>query len=335
MPERYFSNKDMSRCGMHKGFTMRDDGSLQLTKGAPLGVYVSRIYDSGRKETQWDRVMLRISGHAMIHVHVWLFDESPKEQDNSLECQFNDVQINAQYHSHYRQMLLFGHGEGRFARFAVEILPEEEKADILFESYWLTFPKESFTRYLPAIYRDNPELERFLAVHQSIYLEMEQKIDGIAGNLDYEYCGFEELVMLAMWMGWGELAQLLEWRKAADREILRKLLRTGTSLISRKGTCGYYREIVRILLDRRAVVIEEPDNRKAVVLILGKPEKGREKLLGWMERNVPIGMDVEFIVMQKTAVLDSQYFLDFTSYLSKYESELMEGGVDIDSLRLL
>lgn len=361
MPGQCLSSKYMWKCGVQTGFLRGEDGELHLKHGEKRGIFISRIYDSGSRETEWDRLVLDINKNIPIQADVWLFDELQEgkltkpgtDRPGEPDMQLKLLRARAQYHSNYREMLLFGHGQGRYARLAVEIFAGEGYGDMIFRGYRMTFPKESFTRYLPSIYRNHDPLERFLAVQQSIYLELEQQIDSLARELDYEFCNSGHALMLARWLGWGGLTEWLGWDnrpgKAMDRNtaggnkkpdkeeetILRRLLAAGISLNSRKGTCGYYTELTSILTGRETLIIEEPENRKATVLVLGQPGDVGERGLEWMRRNVPIGVSMEFVVLHRTDRLDGQYFLDRTACLSKYESELTPGGVPIEKIRLM
>lgn len=329
MPTHCLSHKELLRCGWQKGFKAADGG---LAVGADMaGLFVSRIYDSGREGMEWNHLSFDIAGGAAMEVYVWLFDKAEELGEVSPENPgewFAKHKEKAQYRSNYRNMLLYGHGRGRYARLAVEIQPGGEK-EILFTAYDISFPKESFARYLPAIYQENPQLDRFLAVQQYIYLQKEKFVDTISQKLDYEFCSRNQAVRLAGWMGWGDLS------RQVDKVILRKLLRTGIVLTGRKGTCDYYLAMTELLTGKKAVMVEEPEKRRAAVLVLEKPENGREKHLEWLRKNAPIGVTLTFSVLSGTDRLGGQYFLDKTSYLSQYESAILEQGCPIECIRIL
>lgn len=335
MPAQCLSGRKLRECGIFEGFSEESGGELRLAKDRQEAYFVSCIYDSGENEMQWNRLILTIGRGMLVRVHVWLFD---RRMDGELvdkipfvKDQYKYIEECAQYHSDYLQMLLYGkeQGRGRFARLAMAVFPQDEKGDRIFWGYDLSFPKESFTKYLPAIYRENLRLERFLAIQQSIYLDRERRIDSLAETMDYENCDRKQAEKLAKWVGWGELATQV------DDATLRALLHTGTSLISRKGTCGYYRELVEILTGKKTVMVEEPEKCGATVLVMEKPAAGREKGLDWIRQNLPIGMDVRILVLEKTDRLGGMFLLDHSAMLSVYESELMTDGIDIERIRLL
>lgn len=334
MKKQCLSNKYLAECGFQKGFVQEKEGKLKLPVKGGEGIFVSQTYDSGERQTQWNRIVLDISHNAVFHAYVWLFDDRQdgKTADGieDMEAKFEYIKERAQYDSNYRDQLLYGNrdGTGRYAKLAVKIAAEGE-AEVIFRGYAMSFPKESFTAYLPVIYRNNLQLERFLAVYQTIYLELEEKIDALAQELDCECCSRKQAVRLAEWLGWGGLADRV------DERTLRELLQEGLSLAGKKGTCGYYTRLTEILWNQKAIMLEEPDRRRATVLIKGKPKDGWEDCLEWMKKTTPIGISIDFVFLHKTDRLDGQYFLDVTACLSRYESELCEGGVCIDSLKLL
>lgn len=333
MVEKCLSSRNLSRCGVQTGFELEINGRLCVKEKEASAVFVSRTYDSGKDRMEWGRSILETSGSVVLQQFVWLFDE--KQEGDALDLmedvrqQFSHIQQYAQYHSNYHEMPIYGRprGRGRFAKLAVEFFPGKETGRFI--GYALSFPKESFTKYLPRIYRENADLENFLAVQQSIYLEMEEKIDSFSSELDYELCGKKQVEQLLSWMGFGELAAGME------TETARTLLRTGISFISRKGTCEYYIKLTEILTGKKAVMVEEADKGRATVIVLGQPERGREKYLGWLRENTPLFARMEFVVLGRTERVDKLCFLDINAYISETEAEIAKEGVCIDRLVLL
>lgn len=340
MSGQCLSGRKLRDCGAYEGFSEEDGGALYLAKNSREGYFVSCIYDSGENAMEWNRLLLNIDGDLVIRAHVWLFDRREEgelpdghvsDRQSSIRQQYDYVKESAQYHSDYRDILLYGkpQGRGRFARLAVAVFSQDGGTDRRFQGYALSYPKESFTRYLPEIYRENPRLERFLAVQQSLYLHLEWVIDSLAEAMDHANCSRKQAERLARWVGWGDLVSQV------DDATLRALLDTGVSLIGRKGTCGYYRELVKILTGKSAIIVEEPEKCAATVLISEKPEANWEKRLKWLRQNVPIGMNVRFLVLEKTDRLNEMFFLDHTAMVSEYGSELTAGGIDVGKIRLL
>lgn len=331
MTTHCLSDKRMLRCGRQEGFLYTEQG-LKVSQKAESGIFVSRIYDSGREGTEWNHICLDIGRTSVLEVYVWIFDAVDGEGEQLLQkdirAWFARHKESAGYYSNYRNFLLYGHGNGRYARLAVKILPVRGM-ESTFRGYDLSFPRESFDQYLPSIFRNNLSFERFLAVQQNIYLELEQSVDGLAEKLDWELCSKKHAVSLARWLGFGDLAYRLK------KESLRELLQAGVALAGRKGTRDYYIRMTGILTGQRAVMLEMPGECRAQVLLFGEPEREKKKNLEWLRRNVPIGINVEFVVLHRTDRLDGQFFLDRTSYVSDEESVLTRDGGPIECMRLL
>ncbi|MCM1119695.1 MAG: hypothetical protein NC543_10085 [bacterium] len=338
MATHCLSAMEMSDCGIQEGFQQLGKGLTTVGEGL-TGLFVSQIYDSGREGTEWNALKLDIADKAVIEVYVWLFDRRQEGEEELqgaelrewYERQKGNARYSAQYHSNYRSMLLYGAGGGRYARLAVEIQPGYGR-DTLFTGYELSFPKESFTQYLPVIYRDEPALERFLAVQQNIYLELEKAIDALAEQMDYELASSWQTARMARWMGFDELASK---KGPLEADILRELLRAGVALTAGKGTPAYYIRLTEILTGCRAVMVEQPEKAEALVLVLGEPVGNWEKCQRWLRKNTPLGIHIDFVALKRTERMDGQCFLDRTSYLSEYESALLPEGCPIERQRLL
>ena len=65
----------------------------------------------------------------------------------------------------------------------------------------LEFPRVSFTGYFPEIYRQDDFFDRYIAVFQSLYLDLERRADELPHRLDYETVPDEGLLELADWLG--------------------------------------------------------------------------------------------------------------------------------------
>lgn len=334
MTKQCLSAVKLSSCGRQAGFLERESGELEWNHQGGNGIFVSRTYDSGAKGTEWNRIVLDISLSATIQVYVWIFEDYSEAEAvdrlSSVPRQLEWIKARAQYVSNYREVLLYGQerGRGRYARLAVEIPWRNEDGAVLLRGYALSFPRDNFSEYLPVIYRGNLQLDRYLAVQQSGYLELEEKIDTFVSRLDSAYAEADDIKILASWMGWGELTEL------AEEETLRRLLRTGVGLSGQKGTCAYFLQMAQLLTGQEAVLMEEQEKHRAMLLIKGRPSYRGEQCLKWLKGNVPIGIQMDIVILHRTQRLDGQYFLDETAYLSETESSLSSKGVSIDGIRL-
>lgn len=328
------SSKKLWECGTQQGFRQKDSGELLLQETEKQGVFVSGCYDSGTKDGEWNRLLLSVSAGAVFAAYVYLFngeDEKQKISDMSIMEKYEYLKRHAQCTSQYRDSLLYGNRmqKGRYAQLCVEMFQPMGKAEAVLEGFALSFPREDFTRYLPAIYRNNELISRYMAVLQSVYLELEQKIDRIAWELDYAYCKKENLIRLAGLMGYGDIAE------TADEEMLRKLLEKGVFLSCRKGTKPYFETLACILSGKAAVLVEEKEKKRCRLLIKGEPGKDREACLEKLKSRAPLGVELTIEVLRRTDRLNDSFFLDHTAALSGKEWELLEQGTWLEDLTML
>lgn len=322
-------------CGDCSGFEREDGGALLLSQKTERGIYISDVYDSGQEKTEWNRLLLDISAGTIFCVHVYLFDNE-WERDylkgaGDIGQKAAYILERAQYVSHYREVLLYGEKKkaGRFAAMCVELFSGNTVRADVFYGYALSFPRENFSKYLPTVYQDNEQLERYMAVLQSIYLQLEEKIDLIPRELDYEYCEEAQVRKLAAFLGYGELAE------TAGAKALRTLLQYGVRLPQSKGTKQYYEIMGTILSGQKAVLAEEKEAHRCLLLIKGRPEEEGERCLEWLRKQTPLGVQMDITFLHRTARLDGQYFLDVTAGVYEKEWELLVQGTPTEDLILL
>lgn len=320
--------------GAAVGLMQREDGRLTLPEGAQRGFFVSRTYDSGEKDTEWNRLLLDLEYGAVFWAYVYLFNgEEEKEALDRMDAAGQSAYLKAcaQCRTQYRDSLICGEEtrRGRYAKLCVELFAAKEKRTVCFSGFSISFPREDFTAYLPAVYQNNEALSRYMAVLQSVYLDMEEKIEGIAQGLDYESCTREQEKRLASWIGWEDAAQTV------DEHTLRRLLRRGVYLACRKGTKAYYEELAEILTRKESFLVEEKGKRVCRLYIKGIPEAGRADYLELLKRRAPLDVRMEILILKRTDRLDGKYFLDSTAALCEKEWELSGQGIDPEEFMLL
>lgn len=89
---------------------------------------------------------------------------------------------------------------GRYVWVFVGIYPAGQCACRL-DGMRLEFPRESFTQYFPEIYQQDEFFDRYIAVFQSLYLDIERKAEELVRLLDYQCAPDEQVAELAGWLG--------------------------------------------------------------------------------------------------------------------------------------
>lgn len=144
---------------------------------------------------------------------------------------------------------------GRYLWLCLEVF-SCDGGDMKISSMKIEFPQKSFVDYLPEIYRENQKkdsfFQRFMAIFQSIYVDLEEKIDYTPVKFDIDRASKEFLVWIADWLSikdmsiWGE-------------EKLRKLIKDAVKIYKMKGTKRAISKIVQEYSGIEPIIVEQFD----------------------------------------------------------------------------
>ena len=143
---------------------------------------------------------------------------------------------------------LLDDAEGRYLWLKIELIgtPADAPRVASLRAY---FPRQSYLRYLPAIFQEDQEsaefLERFLSLFESVFTDVEEEISAATRYLDPDGIPGEALSWLA---GWLALAPDETWTTEAKR----KLVRDAHELFKQRGTRQGLRALLSIYLADRA-----------------------------------------------------------------------------------
>lgn len=105
------------------------------------------------------------------------------------------------------------------------------------------YPRQSYLRHLPAIYQEDQAsaafLERFLSVFESVFVDIEEQIEGFTRFLDPHGIPAEYVTWLGRWLA---LEPGETWPTAAKRELIQR----APELFKMRGTRAGLREVLRI-----------------------------------------------------------------------------------------
>jgi len=137
---------------------------------------------------------------------------------------------------------------GRYLWVKVELVGTATVAPRV-ESLRAYFPRQSYLRYLPTVYRTDADsaafLERFLSLFESVFTDIEEDIEAATRYLDPGGVPSEALSWLA---GWLALAPDETWSAAAERELVRQ----AHDLFKARGTRAGLRRLLALYLADRA-----------------------------------------------------------------------------------
>lgn len=153
---------------------------------------------------------------------------------------------------------LLDRAEGRYLWVELALVGSEASSPLV-DSFRAYFPRQSYLRYLPAIYRENERsaafLERFLSVFESTFVGIEEGIESVTRLFDSAGVPVEDVPWLGEWLG-VEIDET--WPESAQRELIDR----APELFRKRGTrAGVVRTIGIFLGDS----VEVPDTWKVAL----------------------------------------------------------------------
>ena len=135
--------------------------------------------------------------------------------------------------------------EGRYLWVRIELLGDADSSPRV-DAFRAYFPRQSYLRHLPGIYREDEQsaefLERFLSIFETIFVGIEENIGASTRFLDSNGIPPEHISWLGDWLA---LEAGETWPTPAKRELLRR----APDLFKKRGTREGLLEIVGIYLD--------------------------------------------------------------------------------------
>ena len=249
-----------------------------------------------------------------------------------------------QISSHNPENILLYSLRGRYLWYFVRIF-SYEGGHMMLDDVQIEFPRLAFVNYLPQIYRGGEHkdsfLARFIAIYQTIYLEIENKIDTIHHKLNPE---ITDPVFLDWLASWFSLKDRHIWSDDKLRELIPELI----GLYKIKGTKKSIKEVVRLYTGHEPIVIERFEiddneyysiNRDLIdklygdngytytVLVESKhTESIFAELLRLIRQFQPAEMILNLVALGEEIYLDQHSYLGMNSYLSPYQDIVLNEG---------
>lgn len=249
----YYSAQDMCVQGEHRGFHQLHQKALCVNQH--YAIFVSDVIDSGEAGMLWDELHLDIDKNLDVKIHIWIFDGDDQKQmlmEFSLDDRFYAI-LHQGFDLHGRSALLYARTPqpyGQYLCFALEIHDPNIK-DHIFTGYQVSFPKYDFSEYLPVIYQNNMDLEAYLAIFKDMYLSIEEKVDTFELELQMDTMSGSHVDEVLCWFGFQRFIPYLKETK--KRIFLHEYFR----ILQYKGTTLYYQNLLNILFDWDACIIEQ------------------------------------------------------------------------------
>ena len=336
----YMRAEDWLLC-KRRGF-IQDGDSLKLdlenTRSAFL---ILPVIDSGEHGFFWDRIVLSGSfpEDAAVTIYAKAWDgNDPVDVLEKFEMPQTDEKIRKKLYD------LTGQPKARFSDALLYI--EGQKLFLAFEfsaggrdapeltGISLTVGGDHMTDYLPPIYRRDDFTKRFLSIFNSMFLDLESRIDDIPKLFDTDSDNPEIIRMLSSWLAisgsYYRDDQLKEWNKTAFTDY--------ENLYTKKGI----ERSIKRMTGKDALIIEhfEVDPHSALnndsklyerlygddpftffVLLPEDTFRDREEkevFLNNLNSVIPAGRKMELIILKQGIQLDWHSYLGVNSVIGDY-----------------
>ncbi len=234
-------------------------------EGAFKGTYLSKPVDSQVQKTRWYRFMLEGSfpSGTTVEFHYYVSDEFLDENElrGLPESKWEEglpgssvVQGETK-----RDALFHTKCEGRYLWFRITLVGTEKLSPEV-SAVTIFFPKVSYLEYLPSVYSENPAnrdfLDRFLAIFESIFFEIDFTIDHLGRWFDAAGTPPGFLEWLSSWVaanqGRGEKITLRKVSEAKQREFISHAV----SMYRNRGTRQGLEDLIFLYTRKKPIIIE-------------------------------------------------------------------------------
>lgn len=235
------------------------------SEGVFKGTYLSKPVDSQDLKTRWYRFLLEGSfpRGTKVEFHYYISDELLEENKlkELLESEWEEglPGSSAVQGEEKRDALFRTWCEGRYLWFKIT-LTGTEKLSPAVSSVTVFFPKVSYLEYLPSVYRENSVnrdfLDRFLAIFESLFFEMDFDIDHLSRYLDAAGTPPEFLGWLGSWV-----AASLNKGAQGDCKIVpdaaqREFISRAVSLYRERGTREGLENLIFLYTGKKPIIVE-------------------------------------------------------------------------------
>ncbi len=340
-----------------------DGNTLSFSGGVESGVgrYLSRVFDSGENGMTWHRMVINAenSSSGDFRVTVYAADETEIKyngEKRTIQEIFRDNEISfdlkCEIFSPFEKKKISGACDillhdvsGQYLWFLLEVYSRSDVPAAI-KDIMIYLPANTWIDYLPQIYRRSDKngrfLERFLAVFQTMYEELDLEISEISRHFDPECAKSSFLLWLADWL---DISDSYLW----PEDKLRKLLLRAISLYRIRGTKESLSQIIELYTGEKPYIIEEfsikrfvgsdyyentllpmyGDNPYTVVVLikseLVKSTRDYNVLLKIAEEMKPVTMEIKLVLLDPYIFLNNFSYIGINSVLGQYRQAALDG----------
>lgn len=360
-PVYYILNKkeDFEK-GVAENIDIEDRGISVKSGFHGTGIFISDFYDSYETQTIWNRLIVEKYGENVVKLTYYCSDDVSLLQDLFENENLSMQEINA-YMEPFKIKtvvnafdILLHDAVGQYFWFKIEILNlEDNKSQV--QSIRIEFPIQSFLKYLPEVYQADEEskkfLEGYLAIFQSLYMDMEKKIDKVSSYFDPDVTNKEFLEWLCKWV---KIENSYIWKE----EKLRFLLKNITKFYEKTGTPKGISDIVELYADEKPYIVEYfhlkkfmkykeqyeilsklySDNPYEFTVILSEKsiptEKEYKEVYKLIEEFKPAHTEAKLVILKPYIFLGNYSYLGVNTYLNSDRTMILDGIATVPFTKL-
>ena len=322
-----------------------------------VGRYMTRLFDSGESGATWHRLLLKADGCEKEDLRITVFASDKNEitiKDDTMTLQemFEDEELSfSEKAEAFRPFaakqvsgasdILLHEVRGRYLWVMIEQYSSgAEPAGIVEIRIYL--PAVSWIDYLPQIYRssdrDTHFLERYLAIFQTVYEELDLEIASIAESFDPESTDRELLKWLSSWL---DIRDTEIWTE----EKLRQLLLRAVRLYRMRGTKQGLSELIELYTGEKPFIIEgfelmnntaqlpagyAPQSADSVdpytVTVLVNQGHDLDVIRRIASQMLPVTLRLEIVELDPFIFLGEHSYLGINSSLGVYRPAALDGS---------
>lgn len=322
-------------------------------------IYYTRVCDSRKEGTDWDRLLLEGEVSAPDEIQITVYTcENDRIVYQGKQVSIQELVKSDAYsieekdricQEYRRKELIYGRNQllhgvtGRYFWLRIRLRPVGLQP-VFLSRLQVFFPRMSWKTYLPEIYQngDSSFLERYLEIFQTVYQEMEQRIEALPDLYSPEQTPSEWLVWLSQWIS---VEDPYLWQE----EQLRYLIRHGMELSGIRGTVEYLKQMLWLYTGTIPYVVEYcqwayeemegrkrrtlerlyGDNAYCVTIILEERAVADRRKLRILERLIrhcsPAHLDTRMEILQPYIFLSRHSYMGINSQLGVMGEVVLNG----------
>ena len=336
--------------------TFISPGNTQAT-----GYYFSSALDSTTRGTQWHKLVFDMDRPANTQVQVSYLiandiDAVPADATHASLDVLNALAWSTPIVN--PQDALVCSPTGRYLWLRVQLIGQERLTPTV-RRIQVYFPRNSYLRYLPAVYQEDTQscdfLERFLSLFETFFTEVEGRINHIVRYFDASVTQVVVGDFLRWLASWLAITVEENWSEAQRRALVQR----APDLYTQRGTRAGIEAIIELFIGAKPLIVEhfqlecaqEPAVRQLLAQLYGTdpycfcillpvsrgaldPAQTRQLVTRLVEAEKPAHTCAGILELQPWVYLDMHTYLGINTCLSEPDPRLDIGSVMPRDMRL-